>query len=170
VTVRLSYFVAGALCGVLLGTAVVVSRAAEASDAEVEDAAAAANVDPLDLAGAVNTTGLDAFTYLRAVGELPPLQSAISPTLQGAAPPPVAASAARVSCIIAHESGGNARAVNRSSGASGLGQFLRSTWLTTPQGRAGLSVFDPTANRAAIAYMLSAGRAREFQAVTIYGC
>jgi soluble lytic murein transglycosylase-like protein len=31
-------------------------------------------------------------------------------------------------CIIQHESGGNPRAINRSSGAAGLFQFLPSTW------------------------------------------
>jgi len=38
------------------------------------------------------------------------------------------------SCVIAHESGGNAQAVNSSSGAGGLYQFLPSTWATTPWG------------------------------------
>jgi hypothetical protein len=42
--------------------------------------------------------------------------------------------------------------------------------LTTPQGRAGLSVYDAAANRAAIQWMLDVGRAREFVAVTAYGC
>ena len=32
------------------------------------------------------------------------------------------------SCVISHESGGNPRAVNPSSGAGGLYQFLPSTW------------------------------------------
>jgi soluble lytic murein transglycosylase-like protein len=32
------------------------------------------------------------------------------------------------SCVISRESGGNARAVNPSSGAGGLYQFLPSTW------------------------------------------
>lgn len=71
-------------------------------------------------------------------------------------------------CIIARESRGNPNAVNRSSGASGLGQFLGSTWKSTPQGKAGYSVFDPVANRAAVIWMLSVGRGREF--VTIGGC
>ena len=38
------------------------------------------------------------------------------------------------SCVIAHESSGNAKAVNQSSGAGGLYQFLPSTWATTPWG------------------------------------
>jgi hypothetical protein len=66
---------------------------------------------------------------------------------------------------VSYESHWNAYAVNPRSGASGLGQFLRSTWITTPQGRAGLSVFDPWANHAAVVYMIEAGRAREFEVV-----
>lgn len=76
----------------------------------------------------------------------------------------------RVACVIRLESHGDPDAVNPRSGASGLGQFLHSTWLTTPQGKAGLSVFDPVANMAAIYYMFAAGRAAEFDAVRIYGC
>jgi hypothetical protein len=47
---------------------------------------------------------------------------------------------------------------------------LPGTWASTPQGRAGLSVWDPAANTAAINYMLAAGRAQEFDAVRFYGC
>ena len=155
---RVSAFAAGLALGLALGTAVIIGHADDVS-AEVSEAAVAAHVDPTDLAGAVSTTGLDPWTYLRAVGELdqpaPSSPSAVSP---------------RVACIITHESRGDAHAVNPRSGASGLGQFLPGTWKTTPQGRAGLSVFDPTANRAAIQYMLAAGRAREFVAVSAYGC
>jgi peptidoglycan hydrolase CwlO-like protein len=50
------------------------------------------------------------------------------------------------------ESGYNPNAVNRSSGAAGLFQFLPSSWANTPQGRAGQSVFDPTANANAAAW------------------
>ena len=38
------------------------------------------------------------------------------------------------SCVIAHESSGNPQAVNASSGAGGLYQFLPSTWASTPWG------------------------------------
>jgi hypothetical protein len=72
----------------------------------------------------------------------------------------------RVQCIINRESGGNPNAVNRRSGARGLGQFLPSTWATTPYAR--YSIFDPAANRAAVGWMLSVGRGGEF--VTIGGC
>ena len=68
----------------------------------------------------------------------------------------------RLDCIAYYESKGYAGAVNRSSGASGLFQFLPSTWRTTPQGRAGLSVFDPVAARNAARWMLEQGRAREW--------
>ena len=164
---KLSYFMAGAVMGVVLGSAIAISHA-DPAQAEVEVAAEQAGVSVVDLQGAVNSTGIDAFSYLRAVGELPPLPH--DPPLRLVAnPPPAPVSNARVECIIRVESQGNPNAHNR-SGASGLGQFLPSTWLTTPQGRAGLSVYDPNANRAAIQYMLTAGRAREFDAVRFYGC
>jgi soluble lytic murein transglycosylase-like protein len=49
------------------------------------------------------------------------------------------------------ESNYNPYAVNRSSGASGLFQFLPSTWAFTPEHN--LSVFDPTANADAAAWL-----------------
>lgn len=51
------------------------------------------------------------------------------------------------------ESGYNPNAVNASSGASGLFQFLRSTWALTPY--AGSSIFDPVANAHAAAWLYS---------------
>lgn len=54
--------------------------------------------------------------------------------------------ARRMDCVISHESKWDAGAVNRRSGASGLAQFLLSTWYTTPPGKAGLSRLDPYAN------------------------
>ena len=54
--------------------------------------------------------------------------------------------ARRMDCVITRESRWTSGAYNRSSGATGLAQFLWSTWLTTPQGKAGLSRFDPYAN------------------------
>jgi len=79
---RASMFVAGMALGFAFGTLVMISHADPAS-AEVQAAAEQAQVDPQDLLGAVNTTGLDPFTYLRAVGELPPLKVARAPI-----PPP----------------------------------------------------------------------------------
>jgi hypothetical protein len=75
---------------------------------------------------------------------------------------------ARADCIARTESHWNPNAVNPRSGASGLGQFLRSTWMTTPY--AARSVFDPWANHAAICWMLSVGRAREFDVVRLGLC
>ena len=154
-------FAGGLVCGIALCAAVASTHADDVS-AEVLEAAAAAHVSPVDLQGAVNSTGVDPYIYLRGTGELPPLP----------APERVVTSpfSGRVACIIAHESQGNPRAVNPRSGASGLGQFLSSTWSTTPQGRAGLSVFDASANTAAINWMISVGRAREFDAVRFDGC
>jgi len=54
--------------------------------------------------------------------------------------------APRLDCIIGFESGWNPNSVNRRSRASGLAQFLPSTWASTPQGQSGLSVFEPFAN------------------------
>jgi len=54
------------------------------------------------------------------------------------------------------ESNYNPLAVNRSSGASGLFQFLPSTWANTPQGKAGQSVFDAAANAQAAAWYYNA--------------
>lgn len=162
-------FVVGAVFGIVVGIvggAAVGSHAADPDDSQqVAHAAELAGVDPIDLKGAMNTTGVsDPFVLLRRLGELenpPPLP-----------PPPVLvttpASSALAECIIRAESRGDPNAVNRSSGASGLGQFLHSTWLTTPAGKAGASVFDPVANRAMVNWMLSVGRAREF--ATYYGC
>lgn len=161
-------FVTGAFFGIVVATFVGAAAGLHAEDvsAEVLEAAAVANVDPIQLQGAVNsleTRGLpaDPYGYLRSVGDLPPLPAA------AAKPPP--APGGRVACIIRVESRGNPRARNP-SGAAGLGQFLPSTWVTTPQGRAGLSVYDPAANTAAIEYMLANGRAHEFDAVRFYGC
>jgi hypothetical protein len=152
---RASAFVAGMALGFALATGILVSHA-DPAQAEVKAAAEQAGVDVVDLQGAVNDTGMDPFVYLRGVGELPPL---VPPK-----PPPVVVvtSTPLVDCIIRAESRGNPSAVNPRSGASGLGQFLPSTWRTTPQGKAGLSVFDPAANRAAVAWMLSVGRGGEF--------
>jgi hypothetical protein len=159
---RAGAFVAGLALGFVLATGVMVSHGDEAW-AEILSAAEQAGVDPAELQGAVNTTGVDPFVYLRAIGELAPLEEP-PPRLHSILP----SGGYLVECIIAHESRGYAFAVNPRSGAAGLGQFLRSTWLSTPQGRAGYSVFDPVANRAAIAWMLAVGRGGEF--IGLRGC
>jgi len=164
---RATAFVGGLVLGVVLGTAVMVSHADPAS-ANIQAAAEEANVEPSELLAAMDSTGIgDPFRYLRAVGELSPL--AALPSRPASSPTAPAVANARVECIIRVESRGDPSARNR-SGASGLGQFLPGTWASTPQGRAGYSVFNAAANRAAIAWMLSVGRAREFDAVRFYGC
>jgi len=51
--------------------------------------------------------------------------------------------APRLDCIITRESGWDPSVRNPRSNASGLAQFMPSTWATTPQGQLGLSPFDP---------------------------
>ncbi len=58
------------------------------------------------------------------------------------------------------ESNLNPNAINRSSNASGLFQFLPGTWKTTPY--ASSSIFDPYANANAAAWMWSVGRRGEW--------
>jgi hypothetical protein len=149
----------------LLAAALLLVTAALDIPTETLEAASEANVDAVELQGALLSVGEpDPRRYLRHSGELPwpvPSGAAVgagySPRLHALA-----------DCIIWRESRGNPSAVNPRSGASGLGQFLRSTWATTPQGKAGYSVFNAAANREAVLYMLSVGRGREF--VTIGGC
>jgi len=74
----------------------------------------------------------------------------------------------RADCIVLHESRWDPSAVNARSGAGGLGQFLASTWATTPY--AARSRFDPWAAHAAVCWMLAVGRAREFDVVRMGLC
>lgn len=117
--------------------------------------AAQAGVDPEDLAGAVNTTGLEPLEYLYMAGHL-----------QRPAPPQKSALERRLDCIAWFESRDTPGARNPRSGAAGLFQFLPSTWRTTPQGKAGLSVYDPVAARDAARWMIGQGRIREWEVVT----
>jgi Transglycosylase SLT domain len=163
--------VAGFLIGVLATSLGGAALGVHSQSDQVEAAAAEAGVDPQDLRGALNSQGVrgmttDPWVYLRSNRELPDktLQPpAVSP------PAPASGVSARVACIIRVESRGDPNARNR-SGASGLGQFLSGTWASTPQGRAGYSVFNAAANTAAIQWMIDVGRAREFDAVRFYGC
>lgn len=59
--------------------------------------------------------------------------------------------------VAACESGGSASAQN-ASGATGLFQFMPSTFASTPQGQSGASITDPTASAQAAAWMYSQGR------------
>jgi hypothetical protein len=54
--------------------------------------------------------------------------------------------APRLDCIISGESGWDPSQVNPYSRAAGLAQFLPATWASTPEGREGLSPFEPFAN------------------------
>ena len=58
------------------------------------------------------------------------------------------------------ESNLNPDAKNRYSTASGVGQFLDSTWASTPFAQ--FSVFDPVANPMAMAWMHATGRGNEW--------
>jgi hypothetical protein len=78
--------------------------------------------------------------------------------------------AARLACIARVESHNDPNATNRYSKAAGLYQFLWSTWATTPQGRAGMSPYDPVAATAAAEWMIRNGRAREWVAVSGGSC
>jgi len=63
--------------------------------------------------------------------------------------------------IIVCESGGKADAVNISSQAVGLMQFMPSTWLTTPYAEE--NMFDPEMQIRAAAWMYSEGRQAEWE-------
>lgn len=57
-------------------------------------------------------------------------------------------------CIAFYESGYNQFSKNKRSTASGVFQYIRSTWNSTDEGKAGYSVFDADANvKAAVKYM-----------------
>lgn len=54
--------------------------------------------------------------------------------------------ARRLDCVITRESRWQPDAYNPRSGAAGVAQFLYGTWLSTPQGKAGASRYDPFAS------------------------
>ncbi len=64
-------------------------------------------------------------------------------------------------CIAKLESGFNQFSKNKTSSASGVFQYLSGTWKGTDEGKAGLSVFDASANTlAAVKYMASRGNTK----------
>lgn len=73
-----------------------------------------------------------------------------------------ALSQSRAWMIIGRESGGNPNAKNPHSTASGLFQFLTSTFASTPYGRAGMSIWDPCASALAAGWMHQNGRGHEW--------
>ena len=109
-------------------------------------------------------------------GEQPPSRTPV-PATPAPPPPPVSSGNAIVDIITAAanrygqspsallavarcESNLDPNAYNARSGASGLFQFLPGTWRTTPY--AASSIFDPTANANAAAWMWSVGRRGEW--------
>ena len=64
--------------------------------------------------------------------------------------------------IIGIESKGNPNAKNPHSTASGLFQFLTSTFASTPYGRAGMSIWSPCASAMAAGWMHQNGRGGEW--------
>lgn len=138
----------GMVLGVVVGLVAGAAAGLHADEDEVVVAASEAGVDPTQLLGAVNTTGLGPREYLYMTGEL--------------SPPRADATDRLIACLEWRESHGVSTAVNPRSGASGPLQFLRGTWMSTPQGRAGMSVFDPAASRAAARWMINQGRLHEW--------
>jgi hypothetical protein len=80
--------------------------------------------------------------------------------------------AARMDCIISVESTWNPSARNPRSGAAGLAQFMPATWARTPQGQAGLSIYDAYANIDAFGWMVAGGGGSwyEWSAVSLGYC
>jgi hypothetical protein len=151
-------FATGAVFGLVVGVVAAAATGLHAEDLDTLHpdtlaAAAEAHVDLVDLLGAIATTRLPARAYLEMTGEL---------SRPSAPPPPRDALDTLVDCLAWHESRGFAGAYNRRSGASGLLQFLPSTFAQTPQGKAGLSVFDPAAARAAAKWMIGQNRLHEW--------
>jgi hypothetical protein len=133
----------GAACGLHAQPATQTAEVPE----ETRSLAEQFNLEPRELHAATVTVGTDAPTYLRAEGLLPQPRDWIDRLLE---------------CLAWYESRGVASAVNRRSGASGWLQFLPSTFRQTPPGRAGASIFDVAAQRAAGRWMINQGRLREW--------
>lgn len=120
--------------------------------------------------------GWVAAEYLDA-GESPPTEQAPAPAAATPAPAPASSgneiidiiteaankygqSPSAMIAVARCESNLNPNAVNRSSGASGLFQFMPGTWRTTPF--ASYSIFDPWASANAAGWMWSVGRRGEW--------
>ena len=78
--------------------------------------------------------------------------------------------APRLDCIIARESGWDPTQQNPRSRASGLAQFLPSTWATTPPGQLGLSPFEPLANIDAAIWLARTKGWTQWQVYTMGMC
>lgn len=156
---------------VLLAAAIVATSMfgaqSEPSEEVVALAAEAGISDPLQLMGALNSQpGVDAREYLIFDGKL---ARPVPPSLREYAYANHPDVAGCIEQIVRVESNGwytggyNPVPVGREH-ASGLGGFLPSTWASTPQGRAGESIWDGTAQVDAIAWMIHQGRGGEFAA------
>jgi len=164
---RVPAFVAGLVCGLVLGSAVIIGHADDVQ-AEVLAAATAAHVDPVKVQEALDTMAhdgvqTDAWSYLRSTGELAPTSLAAPYT------PPPAASNARVACIEAKESQGRNIANTRGSGAVGVLQFMPSTFAAhaAEMGHPEWSPWNPAQARAVAAHDLALGRRGQW---TVGGC
>jgi hypothetical protein len=157
---RVPAFVAGLVCGLVLGTAVIVSHADDVN-AEVLAAAAVAHKDPVALAGAVASTGVDPWTYLQTTpGELPK---------DPAVPAPPPAINPRVACLEGKESQGRNIANQRGSGAVGVLQYMPGTFAAhaAEMGHPEWSPWNPAQARAVAAHDLALGRRAQW---TVGGC
>lgn len=91
------------------------------------------------------------------------------PTVQ-IAPPLNPGVEALLDCISWAESRDTPSAYNPKSGAAGQFQFTYPTWMETPQGRAGMSRYDPVAARSAARWMIGQGLKRRWTVVQIGLC
>ena len=114
----------------------------------------------------IATTQLEApVAEMRRVGtKPPPVPSEIEAIIRAAADT-WGADPTQLLRVAYCESRYNPNAYNASSGASGLFQFLATTWApnSVRAGYAGASVFDPVANANTAAYMFSRQQARQWQ-------
>jgi hypothetical protein len=174
---RVPAFVAGLVCGLVLGTAVIVGHADDVS-AEVSAAAATAHVDPVNVQAALDTmaqdgVATDAWSYLRSTGELPPLpplpHETVRPPAPSDSPPAAPAVSARVACIEGKESQGRNIANQRGSGAVGVLQYLPSTFAAhaAELGHPEWSPWNPAQARAVAAHDLALGRRAQW---SVGGC
>jgi len=171
---RVPAFVAGLVCGLVLGTAVIIGHADDVS-AEVSAAAATAHVDPVKVQAALDTmaqdgVNTDAWSYLRSTGELPPLpRETVRPPALSDSPPAAPAVSARVACIEGKESQGRNIANTRGSGAVGVLQYMPGTFAAhaAEMGHPEWSPWNAAQARAVAAHDLALGRRAQW---SVGGC
>ena len=171
-------FAAGVLVGatMMLVFGAAIGSHARDPETDVQDAATAAQVDPVQLQGALNslkTAGLsqtDPYTYLRSTGELPdPGQKTLPPPVAASPTAPASGVSSRVTCIEGKESGGLNIPNARGSGAGGVLQYLPSTFAAhaAEMGHPEWSLWNPAQARAVAAHDLALGRRSQW---TVTGC